>query len=117
MPAPCGGSGDRSASFGGAGLVDCRSACATDFAEAFAILRGFCTDGFSDGFFLESIFGVDGSPDSLDADAVRAAFGFGASAGGGAESVEGRMGGIAAIDALSGLTVSGAAVGTAVFGA
>ncbi|HEY1888080.1 MAG TPA: hypothetical protein VGG86_18830 [Roseiarcus sp.] len=74
LPAPCAGSGDRSASFGGAGSADRRSACATDFAEAFALLAGFGADGFSDGFFLESIF--DGSADSLDTDAVRVAFGF-----------------------------------------
>ena len=78
-------------------------------------MAGFGADGFSDGFFFESIF--DGSADSLDTEAVRVAFGFAVGAGEGAESVEARMGGSGAIDALSGLAICGAAVGAAGFGA
>jgi hypothetical protein len=77
LPAPCAGWGDLSASFGGAGSVDRRSAWAIGFAAAFALLAGFCCDIFSAGFFFESIFGVDGSADSFDTEAVCVAFGFG----------------------------------------
>ena len=45
-------------------------------AEAFALLAGFCREIFSGGFFLESLFGFDGSAGSFDTDAVCAAFGF-----------------------------------------
>ena len=45
-------------------------------------MRGFCSDGLPDGFFFELIFGVDGSADSFDTDAVRVPFGFGVSASG-----------------------------------
>jgi hypothetical protein len=48
-------------------------------------VRGFGRDGFPDGFFFESAFGVDGSAVSFDADAVGVVFGFGLSGGGGAE--------------------------------
>ena len=79
-------------------------------------MRGFCRDGFSGGFFLESIFGVEGSADSFDADAVSLAFGFGVSAGGGAEAVEAGVGGAVAIGAALDFTICGAADGPAGFG-
>ncbi len=80
------------------------------------LLRGFCSEGFTSGFFFESIFGVDGSADSFDTDAVGVAFGFGVSARG-AEAVEAGVGGAVAIGAPSGLTVCEAADAAAVFGA
>ena len=40
-------------------------------------MAGFCCAVFSAGFFFESIFGVDGSADSFDAEAVCVAFDFG----------------------------------------
>jgi hypothetical protein len=72
----CAGWGDFSASFGGGGSVDCRSA-GIGFAEAFALLAGFCREIFSGGFRFEPIFGVDGSADSFGTDAVSVALGFG----------------------------------------
>ena len=74
-------------------------------------MRGFCRDGFSGGFFLKSIFGVEGSADSFDADAVSLAFGFGVSAGGGAEAVEAGGGGAVAIGAALDFTVCGRPTG------
>ena len=58
------------------GSVDRRSA-GIGFAEAFALLAGFCCEIFSGGFFLELLFGFDGSADSFDTDAVCVALGFG----------------------------------------
>jgi hypothetical protein len=116
LPAPCAGWGELSASFGGVGSVDCRSAWTTDFAEAFALLAGFCSDILPGGFFFESIFGVDGRADSFGRDAIGVAFGFGVSTGGGAESVEAGVGGAVAIGAPSGLIICGAADGPAGFG-
>jgi hypothetical protein len=68
------------------------------------------------GFFFESAFGVAGSADSFDADAVGVAFGFGLSARG-AEAGEAGADGAVALGAASGLIVCEAAAGTAVFGA
>ena len=65
-------------------------------------MRGFCRDGFPDGFFFESAFGVDGSAVSFDADAVGVVFGFGVLAGG-AESVEAGVDGAVAMGGPSGL--------------
>jgi hypothetical protein len=110
----CAGRGDFSASFGGAGSVDCRSGRAGGFAGAFALVRDFCSDGLPDGFFFESIFGADGPADSFDTDAVRVAFGFGVSARG-AEAVEAAVDAAVAIGALSGLIICEAADGAAVF--
>ncbi len=114
LPASCAGRGDFSASFGGAGSVDCRSGGAGGFAGAFALVRDFCSDGLPGGFFFESIFGADGPADSFDTDAVRVAFGFGVSARG-AEAVEAAVDGAVAIGALSGLIICEAADGAAVF--
>jgi hypothetical protein len=85
-------------------------------AEALAILAGFCCEIFSGGFFFESLFGFDGSADSLDTEAVCVAFGFGVCARGGAVPVEARVGAVVGTDALSGLTICGAAVAAAGFG-
>jgi hypothetical protein len=79
------------------------------------LLRGFCRDVF-EGFFFESILGVDGPAVSFDREAVCAAFGFGAAAGGGAEAVEAGAGAAVAIDAASGLTVCGTPDEAAGFG-
>jgi hypothetical protein len=76
LPTSCAGWGGLSASFGGGDSVDRRSA-GIGFAEAFALLAGFCCEIFSGGFFLESLFGFDGSPDPFDTDAVCFALGFG----------------------------------------
>jgi hypothetical protein len=62
---------------GGAGSVDRRSAWASGLTAGFGLLAGFCCAIFSAGFFFEWIFGVDGSADSFDAEAVCIAFGFG----------------------------------------
>jgi hypothetical protein len=112
----CAGRGDFSASFGGAGSVDCRSGRAGGFAGAFALVRDFCSDGLPDGFFFESIFGADGPADSFDTDAVRVAFGFGVS-GRGAEAVEAAVDGAIAIGEPTGLIACEAADGAAVFDA
>jgi hypothetical protein len=110
------GGGDLSASFVGAGSVACRSAKAIGLTAAFASLRGFCGDGFSAGFFFASTFGADGSAASFGTDAVRVAFGFGVTGGGG-ELFAAGAGEAPAIGALSGLTVCEAADRGAVFGA
>jgi hypothetical protein len=112
----CAGWGDLSASFGCAGSVDCRSAWAVGFAEAFALARDFCTDGLPGSFFLASAFGFDGSAASFDADAVGVALGFDLSARP-AEWVEAGADGAVAIGRSSGLIACEAADGPAVFGA
>ena len=86
-------------------------------AEAFALLAGFCCEIFSGGFLFDSLFGFDGSADSFGTDAVCVAFGFGVCAIGGAGSVEARVGGAVAADALFDLTIGAAAIGAAGFGA
>jgi hypothetical protein len=101
---------------GGAGSAGRRSASASGFAGAFAVLWGFCIGGFTGGFFFESILGVDGSADSSDTDAVRVALGFGGS-GTGAEAVEAGLDGAGAIGRPAGLIACEAADGVAVFGA
>ena len=73
-------------------------------------------DGLPGGLFFELIFGVDGSADSFDTDAVGFAFGFGVFARG-AELVEAGLGGAVAIGAPSGLIACAAADAAAVFGA
>jgi hypothetical protein len=115
LPASCAGWGDFSASLGGAGSAGRRSASASGFAGAFAVLWGLCIGDFTGGFFFESIFGVDGSEDSFDTDAVRVAFGFGVP-GAGAGAVEAGLGAVA-IGRPSGLIACEAADGTPVFGA
>ena len=80
-------------------------------------MAGFCCKIFSGGFFLESIFGFDGSADSFDTDAVCFALGFGASAGGGAEAVEAGARGAVASEAFSGFPICEAAIEVAGFGA
>ena len=115
LPASCAGWGALSASFGRAGSGGCRSAWATGFAEAFALLAGFCADVFPGGFLVESFFGADGRADSVDTDAVGVALGFGVSAGS-AETVEAGADGAVAVGVPSGATIcegAGAAVGFA----
>ena len=77
---------------------------------------GFCSGGFTGGFFFELAFGVDGSADSFEADAVGVAFGFGLSARG-AEAVEAGADGVVASGGPSGLIACEAADGAAVCGA
>jgi hypothetical protein len=116
LPAPAAGWGGFSASFGGAGSVDDRSAWVIGLTGGVGPLRGFCSDAFPGGFFFESIFGVDSRADSFDTCAADGAFGFGVSAGG-AESVEAGVDGAAAIGAPSGLTTCAATEAAAGFGA